>query len=221
MKHFYIIANLDKEYVQEAQVFIKAYLEAKGAECLLHHTPERTRGAAHIDGAQVPEDTECVITIGGDGTLIQAARDLAGRNSPMVGVNRGHLGYLNQVSRQEDIAPVLESLLNERYQLERRMMIHGTAWRREETLLKDIALNEIAITRKDPLKARSIVLAPEDRVRIKVLNSGQVVSFDGDTSMELKAGDCIDIRCSELQTVMIKVKQISFMQNLSNHLGGI
>lgn len=72
MKHFYIIANLDKEYVQEAQVFIKAYLEAKGAECLLHHTPERTRGAAHIDGAQVPEDTECVITIGGDGTLIQA-----------------------------------------------------------------------------------------------------------------------------------------------------
>ena len=38
MKHFYIIANLDKEYVQEAQVFIKAYLEAKGAECLLHHT---------------------------------------------------------------------------------------------------------------------------------------------------------------------------------------
>ena len=30
MKHFYIIANLDKEYVQEAQVFIKAYLEAKG-----------------------------------------------------------------------------------------------------------------------------------------------------------------------------------------------
>ena len=57
MKHFYIIANLDKEYVQEAQVFIKAYLEAKGAECLLHHTPERTRGAAHIDGAQVPEDT--------------------------------------------------------------------------------------------------------------------------------------------------------------------
>ena len=159
-------------------------------------------------------------------------------------------------------------------------MIHGTAWRKEEILLKDIALNEIAITRKDPLKvlrysvyvndeylneyaadgvlvatptgstaynlsaggpviapgarmmlltpicshslnARSIVLAPEDRVRIKVLNSGQVVSFDGDTSMELKAGDCIDIRCSELQTVMIKLKQISFMQNLSNHLGGL
>ena len=160
MKHFYIIANLDKEYVQEAQVFIKAYLEAKGAECLLHHTPERTRGAAHIDGAQVPEDTECVITIGGDGTLIQAARDLAGRNIPMLGVNRGHLGYLNQVSRQEDIAPVLESLLNERYQLERRMTLSltqnliilcghfkGIDYRiREHLITKEISIGDYVLT---------------------------------------------------------------------------
>ena len=100
----------------------------QNASCTIHL--REPGGTAHIDGTQVPKDTECVITIGGDGTLIQAARDLAGRNIPMLGVNRGHLGYLNQVSRQEDIAPVLESLLNERYQLERRMMIHGTAWRK-------------------------------------------------------------------------------------------
>lgn len=280
MRHFYIIANLHKEYVREAQVFIKTYLEAKGAECRLHRMPGRDRGGIHMDASQVPEDTECVITIGGDGTLIQAARDLAGRNIPMLGVNRGHLGYLNQVSRQEDIAPVMDALLEERYQLERRMMVQGTVWRGEEVLLKDIALNEIAVTRKDPLKvlrysvyvndeylneyaadgvlvatptgstaynlsaggpviapgarmmvltpicshslnARSIVLAPEDRVKIRVLNSGQVVSFDGDTSMELLAEDSISIGCSGLQTVMVKLKQISFMQNLSNHLGRI
>ena len=191
MKHFYIIANLDKEYVQEAQVFIKAYLEAKGAECLLHHTPERTRGGAHIDGAQVPGDTECVITIGGDGTLIQAARDLAGRNIPMLGVNRGHLGYLNQVSRQEDIAPVLESLLNERYQLERRMMIHGTAWRKEEILLKDIALNEIAITRKDPLKVLRYSVYVNDEYLNEYAADGVLVATPtGSTAYNLSAGQC-------------------------------
>lgn len=280
MRRFYIIANLHKEYVKEAQSFIKTYLEERGAQCRLNDEAGRSRGSIHINAAQVPEDTECVITIGGDGTLIQAARDLAGRNIPMLGVNRGHLGYLNQVSRQEDIAPVIDALLEERYQLERRMMVRGSIQRQDEILLKDIALNEIAVTRKDPLKvlrysvyvndeylneyaadgvlvatptgstaynlsaggpviapgarmmvltpicshslnARSIVLAPEDRIRIHVLNSGQVVSFDGDTSMELKAGDSIDISCSGLQTVMVKVKQISFMQNLSNHLGTI
>lgn len=280
MKYFYIIANLSKEYVKDAQVFIKTYLEAKGAVCRLNSASLRDRESTHTNSGMVPENTECVITIGGDGTLIQAARDLAGRGIPMVGVNRGHLGYLNQISRQEDIAPVMDALLEDRYQLEKRMMIQGTAFHDKEPVLSDIALNEIAVTRQDPLKvlrysvyvndeylneyaadgvlvatptgstaynlsaggpviapsarmmvltpicshslnARSIVLAPEDRVRIKVLNSGQVVSFDGDTSMELKAGDCIDIQCSGLQTVMLKLKQISFMQNLSNHLGGL
>ena len=228
----------------------------------------------------VPEDTQCVITIGGDGTLIQAARDLAGRGLPLLGVNRGHLGYLNQVSRQEDITWAMDSLLEDRYQLERRMMIQGRAFRDGELLLEDIALNEIAVTRRDPLKvlrysvyvndeylnsysadgvlvstptgstaynlsaggpvispaarmmvltpicshslnARSLVLAPEDQVRIRVENSGQVVSFDGDTFVSLEEGDCVCIERSELETVMIKLKQVSFMQNLSSHLGGI
>lgn len=280
MKHFYIIANLDKEYVQEARALIRTYLEKKGAVCFLQEPGDSQGQNTHISRDLVPPETECVITIGGDGTLIQAARDLAGRNIPMLGVNRGHLGFLNQVSRQEDMAPVMDALLEDRYQLEHRMMIQGRVYRGEQLLAEDIALNEIAVTRRDPLKvlrysvyvndeylneyaadgvlvatptgstaynlsaggpviapaarmmvltpicshalnARSIVLAPEDRVQIRVENSGQVVSFDGDTSMELEAGDWISITSGRVETVMVKLKQISFMQNLSNHLGGI
>ena len=277
MRHFYIIANLDKEYAKDAQAFIKTYLEAKGAVCRFQRADNKEGGGAHTRAEEVPEDTECVITIGGDGTLIQAARDLAGRNIPMVGVNRGHLGYLNQVSRQEDMAPVMDALLEDRYHLERRMMIKGAVCHEGKTVLEDIALNEIAVTRLVPLKvlrynvyvndeylneyaadgvlvatptgstaynlsaggpviapaarmmvltpicshslnARSIVLAPEDKIRIRLLNKGQVVSFDGDTFMELAEGDSIWIEGSQMQTVMVKLRQISFMQNLSNHL---
>lgn len=277
MRHFYIIANHGKEYAKEAQAFIKTYLEAKGAVCRSQERMEENTPARHL---LVPEETECVITIGGDGTLIQAARDLAGRGIPMIGVNRGHLGFLNQVSRQEDMAPVMDALLEDRYQLERRMMIQGAVLREGQAVCQDIALNEIAVTRRDPLKvlrysvhvnheylneyaadgvlvatptgstaynlsaggpviapaarmmvltpicshslnARSIVLAPEDQIRIQVLGSGQVVSFDGDTSMELAAGDIIQVSKSSLETIMVKLKQISFMQKLSNHLGRI
>lgn len=276
MRHFYIIANLDKEYVREARDFIRTYLEERGALCRI---PGAESAAALRQSAlQAPEDTDCVITIGGDGTLIQAARDLAGRNIPMVGVNRGHLGFLNQISRQEDIAPVMDALLEERYQLEHRMMVEGSVYREDRLLLKDIALNEISVIRKEALRvlrygvyvngaflneysadgvlvatptgstaynlsaggpviapngrmmvltpvcshslnARSIVLAPEDEIEIRVLGGGQVVFFDGDTSMELEAGDRICVRRSGLETIMVKLKQISFMQNLSNHLG--
>ena len=138
MKHFYIIANLDKEYVQEAQVFIKAYLEAKeqNASCTIHlrepgGSPHRRDPGAEGYGVRHNYRRGRYPHTGCQGP--------GGPQHSHAGVNRGHLGYLNQVSRQEDIAPVLESLLNERYQLERRMMIHGTAWRKEETLLKDIA----------------------------------------------------------------------------------
>ena len=58
-------------------------------------------------------------------------------------------------------------------------------------------------------------------MRIRVENSGQVVSFDGDTFVSLEEGDYICIERSELETVMIKLKQVSSMQNLSSHLGGI
>ena len=71
------------------------------------------------------------------------------------------------------------------------------------------------------LNARSLVLAPEDRVRIEVANSGQVAAFDGDTFVKLEEGGWVCIEPSRLETVMIKLKQVSFMQNLSNHLGGI
>ena len=266
MKYFYIIANYNKKYAREARDRISEYLEGRGACCTIQ--------------GPVPKETECVITIGGDGTLIQAARDLAGRSIPLLGVNRGHLGFLNQVSSQEDMAPAMDALLEDNYRLECRMMLKGQAFRGKELLLEDIALNEIAVTRLDPLKvlrysvyvndeylnsysadgvlvstptgstaynlsaggpvispaarmmvltpicshslnARSLVLAPEDRVRIRVENSGQVVSFDGDTFVNLEEGDCVCIERSQLETVMIKVKQVSFMQNLSNHLGGI
>ena len=266
MNCFYIIANYNKEYAGEARDQILTYLESHGAVCFSSGT--------------VPKEVQCVITIGGDGTLIQTARDLAGRNIPLLGVNRGHLGYLNQVSREEDIAWAMDALLEDKYQLERRMMITGKALRGGELLLEDIALNEIAITRFDPLKvlrysvyvndeylnsysadgvlvstptgstaynlsaggpvispaarmmvltpicshslnARSLVLAPEDLVRIEVANSGQVAAFDGDTFVKLEEGDWVCIEPSRLETVMIKLKQVSFMQNLSNHLGGI
>lgn len=130
-----------------------------------------------------------MITIGGDGTLIQAARDLAGRNIPMVGVNRGHLGYLNQVSRQEDIAPVMDALLEDRYQLERRMMIRGTAYHEGKPALEDIALNEIAVTRQDPLKVLRYNVYVNDEYLNEYAADGVLVATPtGSTAYNLSAG---------------------------------
>ena len=132
MRHFYLVWNPYKEGTRSMAEEIREWLRRRGCVCGM-----QTNGGArpaegrykYTDSSQVPEDTECVLTLGGDGTLIQAARDLAGRQIPMLGVNMGNLGYLTQVSRREELEEVLQALLKDRFRLERRMMLKGSVIR--------------------------------------------------------------------------------------------
>lgn len=90
MKHFYLIANPSKPGALDMAEKLETELLRRGASCV------HARGYTRAD--QIPADTECIITLGGDGTLIQASRDLISLDLPMMGINMGHLGYLTQVS---------------------------------------------------------------------------------------------------------------------------
>lgn len=284
MNNFFIILNPDKAGAKETAQGIRDYLNSHGAHCLIGEGSGRRGGSSHYtDAALVPAETECVITLGGDGTLIQAARDLAGRNIPMLGINRGTLGYLTQISRTEDIDTALSALLHDEYQLEERMMLRGRAFRMGRQIYEDIALNEIVITRNERLKmlnfkvyvnhqflneyradgliaatptgstaynlsaggpiivpdsrmlvltpicshalnARSIVMSADDRIRIEILGdakTSQAAVFDGDTAAELRSGDYIEIQRSNVRTVLLKLKDVSFLENLRNKMAGI
>ena len=93
MKYFYVISNLSKDYVLDVQDEVQSCLEKRGAVCRYMTDYERMKNGRHTPGEYVPEDTQCIITIGGDGTLIQAARNLVDLELPLIGVNMGHLGY--------------------------------------------------------------------------------------------------------------------------------
>lgn len=134
MKHFYLIANPSKPGALGMAEKLEAEFLRRGAACM------HTRGYTRPD--QIPTDTECIITLGGDGTLIQASRDLISLELPMMGINMGHLGYLTQVSGEEFMDPVLDALLNDSFTLEKRMMLEGSVVGAQKTV-KGIALNEI------------------------------------------------------------------------------
>lgn len=283
MKHFYVVVNPDKRNAKETAEKIRQYLAGHGATCLVGKEALKRPDYRYTDASTVPLKTECVITLGGDGTLIQAARDLKGRNLPILGINLGTLGYLTQVSRKEEIENSLDALMRDEYQLEDRMMLTGRAYREGKLLYEDIALNEIVITRKDILRmlkfciyvnrqflneytadgiiaatptgstaynlsaggpivmpdsrmmiltpicshalnARSIVLPADDLIRIEIKGNdlrGQVAVFDGDATTELHAGDYIEVSRSEIQTVLLKLKEISFLDNLRSKMAGI
>lgn len=285
MKVFYLIINPEKEHAEEVARSICRYLESKGCSCAIQgeNPTEGPRLYKYTDASQIPENTECIITLGGDGTLIQAARDLAGRQIPIIGVNLGTLGYLTQISRKEDINQMLDDLINDQYRVEKRMMLNGGIYRDGVKLYEDRALNELVLTRREMLRVlrfriyvngeylneytadgmiiatptgstaynlsaggpivepaarmviltpicphalnmRSIVFPAEDQIEIEMTGrdiGGQVVVYDGDAVWEVKPGDRIQIEEAKTETLLIKLKHISFLDNLREKLTGV
>ena len=282
MKRFFLVKNPEKEGTEEVTAQIGSYLAGRGAECIPGpwHKESVQHAWRYTNPQDVPADTQCVITLGGDGTLIQAARDLVSLNIPFLGINLGTLGFLTQATRQEDLKPVLDALLLDQIQLEKRMMISGTIRSGDNILMADLALNEIVITRKDTLRVlkfqvylngtffneytadgviiatptgstaynlsaggpivtpaarlmvmtpicahtlntRSIVLSPEDEIVIRMIGDGEqhhTAVFDGDVTADLGFGDTVEIRQADRSTNLIKLKDVSFLDNLRSKM---
>ncbi len=120
MKQFFIVARDDKN---ENLIFIHEimdYIQLKGGICSYSINPDDSLEAELM----VPQEAECILTVGGDGTLIRAAQNIFGKNIPMIGINRGHLGYLCDLD-QDSVYEGIDSLLNDSYHVEERMMLSG------------------------------------------------------------------------------------------------
>ena len=93
MERFFIVTNDGKDIGQRVTEGIIAILTSWGKTCIRCLKDENKR----IIMDSIPEDFDCAIVIGGDGTLIEVSRALHGRNIPILGINMGTLGYLAEV----------------------------------------------------------------------------------------------------------------------------
>ncbi|MCP4391963.1 MAG: hypothetical protein GY802_26955 [Gammaproteobacteria bacterium] len=93
---------------------------------------------------QLVEDVDLVISLGGDGTLLTAARALANKNTPLLGINLGRLGFLADVSF-DDFESYLDEVVAGRYSVEKRFFIEGKFYQGDELLATNIALNDIIL----------------------------------------------------------------------------
>ena len=153
MNTFYIITNEQKDPGFRVTTQIQKYLSEKGARCLVPDHTKRNGMVSYkyTDASQIPEDTQCVLVIGGDGTLLQASRDLQEKNIPLLGINMGTLGYLAEIE-ESGVRDALDKLLADEYVVEERMMLEGAAFHNGKQILQDIALNDIVIGRQGRLR---------------------------------------------------------------------
>ena len=152
MDKFFIIANRKKDKELKTARKVEAYLNSKGKSCILREetSEQKARSNHYTDVEKIPKDVECIIVIGGDGTLLQAARDVVNRQIPLLGINMGTLGYLAEIDRSS-IDGALNHLMLDEYTIEKRMMLNGKVYHKEELIAEDVALNDIVIGRDGPL----------------------------------------------------------------------
>lgn len=134
-----------------------------------------------ISSSNLTSDADFVVTIGGDGTLLKAARFYAPLNVPLLGVNLGRLGFLAQATVDE-IDSIVQKLVDGQYTIQNRMML--------STLNdKAIALNDIVVKGDSFSRTAKLFLSINDKVVCEYLADGIIVSTPtGSTAYTLSAG---------------------------------
>ncbi|MCI8564796.1 MAG: NAD(+)/NADH kinase [Lachnospiraceae bacterium] len=171
MKHFYLIANRDKSDAVELAKDVEKRLAELGCVC--------TR--------KITNETECVLVLGGDGTLLQAVRDLRGFGLPFLGINMGTLGYLAEVDR-EHVEDALQQLIAGPVETETRMMLFGQVIRDGRTVYEDAALNDIVIGSRGLTVMHFKVYVNGEYLTTYQADGMVVASPTGSTAYNLSAG---------------------------------
>ncbi|AAR35441.1 NAD(+)/NADH kinase [Geobacter sulfurreducens] len=147
MKKIAIFAKVHDPRCQGVASELIAWLEARGLIPLVE-----AHLARHLGGRQgiVPEDipvlADMAVVLGGDGTLISAARLIGSRQIPILGVNLGSLGFLTEITLDE-LYPVLESCLSGDFQVTERMMLTVSVERNGEEICSHRVLNDVVINK--------------------------------------------------------------------------
>lgn len=119
-------------------------------------------GVAPVAVAEAAEGVELVLVIGGDGTILRAADIAKPSGSPLLGVNLGRVGFLAE-AEQKDLDDVVAKVLARDYFVEERMSLAVRAYRDDECLLEDWALNDVSVEKASRERMLDVVVEIDGR----------------------------------------------------------
>jgi NAD+ kinase len=128
-----LVGKLNSPEVDASLRAIREFLGRRGCEVVK-------------DGAGEKGGADLAIVVGGDGTMLAAARELVRSRVPLVGVNQGRVGFMTDIGHA-DMAAGLEAILAGDYTLEERAVLDAEILRGTKSILRTIALNEAVVSR--------------------------------------------------------------------------
>jgi NAD+ kinase len=167
------------------------YLASRQVEVLLDEATAEVWGGHGLTVAgreDIGRQCDAVIVVGGDGTLLNAARSLAPFDIALIGINQGRLGFLTDISPGE-MEQKLDEILAGQYNEDARFLLHCTVLRDGEHINESVALNDVVVHKWDVAR----MLETETYVNGHFLNhlhsDGLIVSTPtGSTAYALSGG---------------------------------
>ena len=142
-----LIGRFSDARVAESALFLLPHLKKRGVRALLPNDDPLAAPSdlvTRIPEEEIAERADLVIAIGGDGTLLYAARLVAHRGVPLIGINRGRLGFLTDVLPQDMLASV-DAALEGRCERDERALLEARLISADGTSVQTLALNDVVV----------------------------------------------------------------------------
>jgi NAD+ kinase len=194
MKTIGIISNNEKLKAIEVAKDLYDRLTARGVKVLLpeeDYFPKKF-GLSSVSKKVFSAKVDIILSVGGDGTFLRAAKYSFAGSIPVLGFNVGNLGFLTEIDTV-NISETLEGLIQGKYHLEKRMLLKGYLFKNGclvvDTALPSLALNEFAITRSMDEKVIRMEIVVNGKYIKRFAADGIIIATPtGSTAYSLSAG---------------------------------
>jgi NAD+ kinase len=148
-RHAAIVGKPQAQGNRELLDEVAQFLVREGLDVSLERATAQATGLAAypvLDAAQLGRDCDVAVVVGGDGTMLGIARELARYDIPLIGVNQGRLGFITDIPVErfrEALAPMVAGEFEE----EHRTMLDAGVWRDGERIFSGVSLNDVVVSR--------------------------------------------------------------------------
>lgn len=187
---FGLIANLKRKGAHEAIATVQSWVETHGHELLCCRDQLESvcsKGARSVPREELAEDSDVLISMGGDGTFLASARAVGAAGTPVLGINLGSLGFLTQL-RPHQLENALDAIASGEYLIEERMLLK-TEIEGRPRLESPYALNDVVIDNGPVARLIDIKLAVNGEELVTYRADGLILATPtGSTAYSLAAG---------------------------------
>lgn len=190
-QHAVVVGKYQAHGIRPVLEEIAQFLIEQGLEVSFERDTAQATGASDFEAlspAEIGQRCDLAVVVGGDGTMLGIARELARWNIPLVGINQGRLGFITDVAIGQ-YREALATLVSGDYEVENRSMLQGEVWRDGARIFEGLSLNDVVVSRGATASMVELSVHVDDDFVANIRADGLIVATPtGSTAYALSAG---------------------------------